>query len=291
MKLPNEDAIRRSITQHYRHEFELAGRFLDFATGTLTGLSFQGAPRGMDVLSTVVSIGLLVKMCKQTRSVLALAGLGLSEDAEALLRMQFEAMLAALFILNPRVVLKRGGKRFKLVAGIPFNSPFRAKLYIAHVYAQDRKMYEEIRKTPGIKRTVGTDFLKSFRSEADGWAKDIGTDWAERQRQGKGYAGMPVCDLAVSLGVGALYASLYRPTSATVHATDAVSYVGSAGDDRLTIEIDPTDKKLGFPIRFTCLFLVRVISEFNKRFRLGLEAEVNQWVDAIATISLGDDDE
>jgi Family of unknown function (DUF5677) len=290
VKLPGEDTIRRSIARSYRQDLELAGRFLEFATGTLTGLSFRGAPPGMDALSTVVSIGLLVKMCKQTRSVLALVRLGLREDAESLLRLQFEAMLAALFILRRRVRLKRGGRTVKPVATMPFDSPFRAKLYIAHAYAQDGRMYDEVTRTAGIKRTVGKKFLDSFRAQADDWKKDIGPEWAERQKQGKGYAGMPLCDLAASLGLGVLYASLYRHISAAVHATDAVSFIGSDGDDSLTIEIDPTDKGLGFPIRFTCLFLVRAVSEFNRRFGLGLEADVNVWVDAIASISLDDDE-
>jgi Family of unknown function (DUF5677) len=214
VKLPDEDAVRRSIARKHRQDFELAGRFLDFATGVLTGLSIQGAPPGTDALSTLVSICLLVKMCKQTRSVLALANLGLREDVESLIRLQFEAMLATLFILSPRVVLKRGGKRVKPVVDVPFNSSFRAKLYIAHASAQDRKMFDEMKKTAGIKRTAGKQVLASLRSDADGWAKDIGIDWAERQKQGKGYAGLPLCDLAASLRLGALYASLYRHTSA-----------------------------------------------------------------------------
>jgi len=291
MKLPDEDSVRRQIGRAHAQDFERAGRVLDWCTGSLANLDIPQFPPGMDPLSVALSLGLFVKSCKQTRAVLALAAIGLPSDAESVVRMQFETMVASVFILRPRILLRLGTRRVAPVRGVTFNSAFRAKLYIAHAYGQDRKMYEEMRRTPGIKRVIKKRYLDDFYQQADECRQEIGLVWADRIRNGGTYAGMPLRDLAVNLGFGGLYATLYRHTSATVHATDALAHIDADGANTIHVAVGPTDEGIGFSIGLTCLFLMRTFTAFGARFNLTLPPEAHGWLDEGQALIAGDEED
>ncbi|HEY3835340.1 MAG TPA: DUF5677 domain-containing protein [Bryobacteraceae bacterium] len=223
-------------------------------------------------------------MCKQSRSIRILAAAGLVEDAESLLRTQYEASLAALFVLKRRLVLRRGRRRLSASNAGKMDSPFRARLYLAYAANMNQRMYGEFTKTKGLRRFFRKRFIDTIRETAAGYEKEIGPDWTKWQKDGKGFAGMPLIELAACLGEARVYATIYRKASSIIHATDALKYIDPTDSGTLLLSLPPSPHGVGSLLSLSCLCLGKVLHQFNERCSLGLDNELARWHDRIVTM-------
>lgn len=154
--------------------------------------------RGINRIVLETILGLLTKACKTFRSIQILCERGLIGDADALVRMLMENTVAIAFILQekPRE---------------------RARIYQAHTIAQDLKMLNDWKNTPGLKRKATKKVVMQAHQALAAWTKGLpaGTDFKHH------WSGERNLQEAVkALRGNAMYATRYRFTSSIVHASD-----------------------------------------------------------------------
>ena len=265
--IPDEPIIIDTIRRKYGKEFGAMDRFHDGAVALLApeALNTQ-PPKCVDSAVQMAGVALYVKACKQFRSIQILCERGMGSDADSLVRNLFESMINLLFILRPRVTLKKDGK----VVPVPnntFPSKLRARLYIVHTLRQLGKTVNACAATSGLQRLAAP-----IRSQFDPiWQRmeeEIGADWSKRQRNG--LAGLSLLHLAESLRLSRMYAMVYRTGSSSVHATDLLSHIGfDDADSPITLIFWPSIESIQQHIVAASMFLFNCMYSFNSRFRLG----------------------
>lgn len=200
MRLPYEDEVRVLIRQRLEPELTIASALLDLAIGVYTSETPMAPAKGLDDLVVVVALGLVAKACKQYRAIVDIVELCLDEVANSNCRMLFETMLAVNFILRPRVILMKDGKKLKLIHGKPLTTKFRTRLYLANNAFNAQKIANAYAATPGLKRRMSKDARSEARRQATVWEIEIGPDWTRRLKDA--YVGVGIIGLAESLGFG-----------------------------------------------------------------------------------------
>lgn len=272
MRLPHEDKVRGLIRKRLEPELKIASAILDLGTGIYTSGTPMKPGKGLDDFVVVVALGLVAKACKQYRAIGEMVELGLSEVADSNARMLFETMLAVHFILRPRVILKRDGKKLAAIKGKPLTTKFRTSLYLASDAFNGRKLAHGLLATPGLKRQMSKEVRTEIVRQATEWEAEIGLEWARRLKEG--YAGVKVINLAASLGFERLYHSIYRITSSGVHATDATGHIRLDDDSKAEWRFGaaPSTDGIANTLKLASLLLIKILEVADERLRLGLKA-------------------
>jgi hypothetical protein len=136
--LPHETEVMAAIAEKYRVQLAGMAALHDAVVGMMTAGAWTiQRPRGLDSFVVETMIGLLTKACRTFRAVELLSERGFHDDAHALVRVLMETTVAVMFILQ------KGSKR-------------RALIYHAHGFAQNLKMLNEWKQTPGLKHSKVT---------------------------------------------------------------------------------------------------------------------------------------
>ncbi len=272
MRLPHEDKVRGLIRKRLEPELKIASAILDLGTGIYTTGTPMKPGKGLDDFVVVVALGLVAKACKQYRAIGEMVELGLSEVADSNARMLFETMLAVHFILRPRVILKRDGKKLAAIKGKPLTTKFRTSLYLASDAFNGRKLAHGLLTTPGLKRQMSKEVRTEIVRQATEWEAEIGPEWAKRLKEG--YTGVKVINLAESLGFERLYHSIYRITSRGVHATDATGHIRLDDDPKAEwgFGAAPSTDGIANTLKLASLLLVKILEVADERLGLGLKA-------------------
>jgi Family of unknown function (DUF5677) len=271
MRLPHEDKVRFTIRKGLKPELEIAAAILDHAVGVYTSGTPMKPGKALDDFVVIVALGLIAKACKQYRAIGEMVHLGVGEVADSNCRMLFETMLAVHFILRPRVILKREGKKLAAVKGKPLTTKFRTSLYLASGAFNGRKTANGYLTTPGLKRQMSKKARTEILRQATEWETEIGSEWAKRLKEG--YAGVNIFNLADSLGFGWLYISIYRITSGGVHAADAIGHVhlDDDPDAEWRFAVAPSDDGIALSLKFASLLLIKILEAADERLGLGLK--------------------
>jgi Family of unknown function (DUF5677) len=271
MRLPHEDKVRGVIRKRLEPELKIASAILDLGTGIYTSGTPMKPGKGLDDFVVVIALGLVAKACQQYRAIGEMVELGLSEVADSNARMLFETMLAVHFILRPRVILKRDGKKLAAIKGKPLTTKFRTSLYLASDAFNGRKLAHGLLATPGLKRQMSKEVRTEIVRQATEWETEIGPDWAKRLKEG--YAGVKVINLAESLGFERLYHSIYRITSGGVHATDATGHIRLDDDPKAEWRFGaaPSTDGIANTLKFASLLLIKIFEVADERLGLGLK--------------------
>jgi len=272
MWLPHEDKVRGLIRKRLEPELKIASAILDLGTGIYTSGTPMKPGKGLDDFVVVVALGLVAKACKQYRAIGEMVELGLSEVADSNARMLFETMLAVHFILRPRVILKRDGKKLAAIKGKPLTTKFRTSLYLASDAFNGRKLAHGLLATPGLKRRMSKEVRTEIVRQATEWETEIGPEWAKRLKEG--YAGVKVINLAESLGFERLYHSIYRIMSSGVHATDATGHIRLDDDPKAEWRFGaaPSTDGIANTLKLASLLLIKILEVADERLGLGLKA-------------------
>jgi hypothetical protein len=273
MRLPGEDELRDAVREKLAAEFRVASDLLAIGTGIFQP-TVRPAPKDeIENIELWMCLGIVSKACRQYRAIVALAEIALGDVADSNCRMLAETMLAAQFLMRPALVLKQGNKPLPEVPGFPLTRAFRAKLYIAHDATSTLKTLREMAKYGGINAEDAGRALAVAERHAKEESDGIGEEWARRQRERKTYSGLSVLELAESLDLPFLYDSFYRPSSASVHGTDARRYVEAQEqpDGGISFSAIFSEKGVAEALVFSSLMLLEVLKVANERFGLGLD--------------------
>src|SRR5438445_1231934 len=124
MRLPGEDQLREHIQRSLATEFQLASELLNLGMGIFSPSTRTKPPEPMEHLELIPSLGIIAKACRQYRGIVALAEISLGDVAESNGRMLLETMLAANFLMQPIVTLKRNSTPLPDVPGYPLTPAF-----------------------------------------------------------------------------------------------------------------------------------------------------------------------
>jgi Family of unknown function (DUF5677) len=271
VRLPYEDKLRALIRNRLEPELKTASAILDLGTTIYTSGTPMKPGKGLDDFVVIVALGMVAKACKQYRAIGEMVELGLGEVADSNSRMLFETMLATHFILRPRVVLKRDGKKLAAVKGKPLTTKFRTSLYLASAAFSGKKLANGLLATPGLKRQMSKEARAEILKQATEWETEIGPDWTKRLREG--YAGVKIVNLAESLGYAPLYHSVYRIASGGVHAGDATGHIRLDDDPKAEwrFQATPSTDGIANTLKFASLLMIKILEVADDRLGLGLK--------------------
>ena len=223
----------------------------DAAISMLMVDSWRIGRPGLDPVVIATMIGLLTKACKTFRSIHILCERGLHEDANALVRVLMETMVAVLFILQKK-------------------SRERARIYQAHGIAQGIKTLNEWKATPGLRRRATKRTIKQMTDALTVYMKGLptGTD-VKHHWSGK----RSLQEAVRALRADAMYATLYRFTSSISHASDFGAHceIESASGDWIW-EIEPRVQGFEVPSYTARELLWNLASRIDARIGLGFSA-------------------
>ncbi len=230
--LPNESEALDRIQRDFEDEFADARRLLNVGVRAPTHSEGIKQPQRVRAVSQL----LFVACCRLFRSVIAVAELGDDVAVEILTRSMFEAFLAMLFVLRPRVSLwKRqqvhGGVWVKKAVnrhGRRLTPEFRANLYLAHMEFQQHKWASEFATIRGIKRSAAGLRKRLGTKEIAYWKGEIGPGWTDTLLKTGTYSGLRIGELAKCLHsrVGKWYRTIYSLQSSILHSTRIDRFVG-----------------------------------------------------------------
>lgn len=267
MRLPYEDQAREVIRERLGPEFEVAAEVFDLAISLFKGRVTMNPAANLDDDVVVNVLGLLVKACKQHRGIVLLVEAGLDDVSISNVRMLFETMAAVRFLTLPSIALTRDGKPLPPVPGKELTIDFRSSLYRANEAFQHRKFQQGIAKLDG---DVPAGLRKQVDDACAGWEADLGPEWTKRV-SAQGYAGVHLKDLSQSLGLGGLYATIYRLGSSGVHAADSAEHSewrdGEEGG--WWFSVIPTQKEIALALGFSTALLFAILKSADGLLNLG----------------------
>ena len=174
---------------------------------------------------------------------------GLGDDAFALIRVMYETTVAVLFILQE-------------------DSIKRARIYQRALSAfQQNKMVMHWKRTPGLEDAATPKLIATAQSVFDAWSKDLPSDVNVKSH----WSGLGRFEDAVNkIGHQKWYATLYRHTSTTSHASDFGAHV-TATSDRKQVLFHPGPSAENVP---ACSWMARevlwfLVSGLDDRLQLG----------------------
>jgi hypothetical protein len=248
MSLPHEAEVIADIASRYRNELDAMTGLHDAVVGMMSVGRWTIGKRGLDALVIETTLGLLTKACKTFRSIQILCERGLIDDANALVRVLMENTVAITYILqkNPRE---------------------RVRIYHAHSFAQNIKMLNDWKNTPGLKRKATKKAIKQANDGLAFWMKGLPTGtnvkdhWSGKRN---------LREAVTALRGDVAYATLYRFTSSTAHASDFGSHfeIEVATGDRIW-QIEPRAWGFEGPSLSARELLWNAANRIDKRLGLG----------------------
>ena len=218
MSLPHEGEVQADIATEYRAELDAMTALHDTVVRIMSVGSWTVPKRGLDDIVIRTMMGLLTKALKTFRAIQILCERGLIEDAHALLRVLMENTIAIAFILQKR-------------------PRERVRIYHAYTIAQNIKMHNEWKNTPGLKRKATKKVVQQANEDLAFWTKYLpaGTDvkhhWSGKRN---------LQEAMKALRGDIMYATLYRFTSSIAHASDFWAHIEiEEGTDEIVWRIEP----------------------------------------------------
>src|SRR5260370_27257726 len=211
MRLPGENELREHIRASLASELQVASELLNLGIGIFSPSTQARPPEPMEHFELFLSLGIIAKACRQYRGIVALAAISLGDVAESNGRMLLETMLAANFLMQANVALKRNGTSMPDVPGYPLTTAFRTKLYIAHDAMGTFKTLCAMAKNGDIEKGEADRAIALAEKQVKETQDEIGLEWLSRQKGSDSYAGVRIRDLSDSLGKTFIYHTFYKP--------------------------------------------------------------------------------
>lgn len=252
MTLPHETEVLTEIAAKHRVQLDAMTKLNDAVVAMISVDSWTiQNTRGINRTVVETMIGLLTKAAKTFRAIQVLCERGLHDDANALVRVLMETTVAIAFILQKK-------------------SKERTLIYHAHVMAQNIKMLNDWKNTPGLKRKATKAMLKQANEELAVSMKrlPLGTD-VKRHWSGKAN----LQEAVKALRGDVMYASLYRFTSSISHASDfGAHFEADPASDDLLWEIEPQVRGFEAPSYAARELLWNAANRIDQRLGLGYAA-------------------
>jgi hypothetical protein len=276
MRLPGEKELREHIRASLASELQLVSELLNLGMGIFSPLTRARPPEPIEHFELFLSLGIIAKACRQYRGIVALAEISLGDVAESNGRMLLETMLAANFLMQSNVTLKRNGTPMPDVPGYPLTTAFRTKLYLAHDAMGTCKTLCGMAKNGDIENVEGDRAVALAEKQMKETQDEIGLEWASRQKGSNSYAGVRIRDLADSLGKSFIYHTFYKPACAGVHGGDARKFadVVENADGSLTFSTVSNPRGVAEALVLSSMAMIDVLDVANKRLGLDIEGRI-----------------
>jgi hypothetical protein len=288
--LPDEERSRPDIAAVLNPYTAEMNRLLNVALTLIPASGFKATRSArVDQIVVYTIIGLYVKALKTFRAIQVVCEAGLTQDAIALLRVQFETTVAILFILQR-------------------NTRLRARMYHARIYVKRLGILRTWKGRKGLKRKVTKDdvhgteaaLLKILNGltamkrwpakhwytprlpaavKALGRARRTRTGVSAEEREaiealvaalGNHFSGRSIWDAANALRWMTAYETLYRYTTFFGHAEDFHHHVTIKDDGGMVLKLIPAaDADTVRTMETASLFLWSVATAMDKHFETG----------------------
>ncbi|MGH9681513.1 MAG: DUF5677 domain-containing protein [Candidatus Acidiferrales bacterium] len=254
--MPHEAEVTAEIAEKYRVQLQGMTALHSTVVRMLSQHWTIRKPRGVPRFVAETMVGLLIKACKTFRAIQILCERGFCEDANALVRVLMETTVAIGFILQKK-------------------SKERALIYHAHGIAQNIKMLNEWKNTPGLKRKATKAVMKQANDALAGYMTRLpaGTDVKRH------WSGKPSLQEAVkALRGDALYATLYRFTSSISHASDfGIQFEVDPFNGELVWQTEPTVNGFEAPSYAARQLLWNAANRIDHRLGLGFSTALGPY--------------
>lgn len=252
--LPHEKVVADEIATTHAANLKAMTELHDLVVEILTVGEWEVPRRGLSALVVVTVAGLMMKAAKTFRAIQILAEKGLVDDAKALIRVLYETSVAVLFILQK-------------------HSRQRARQYHAHDASNTLKMIDHWKRTLGLTRKATKKALADASHLLAVWSKGL-PQTVDFKRHWSGLGSFEAA--AKAIGHEKMYATLYRYTSTSTHATDFGAHVDAVSDkEQLLFDITPSLRSVGGISGSAREVLWIVMSRVDQRFRLGYATRLN----------------
>lgn len=273
MQLPDEDRLRDHVRLGLADELRIASDLLATGTGLFEKnleINTETVP-GHDELW--LSFGVVAKACRQYRAVVAMVELGLGDVAGNNCRMLVETSLAAQFLMQPEVKLRKGKKELPEVPGYPLTTEFRTRLYLANDALSTVKVLRELAKDGGLGTEDDEEVIRRAEQHAREQCDPIGTEWTKRLKEAHSFSGLSIIDLAESFGRLSAYNAFYRPANPGVHGADArrSMHLVLEADGSITFRFPVGPQGVAEALATASHALLDVLQIASIRYGLGLE--------------------
>ena len=281
--LSGENGVRRCLRRKFAADFELAREILALGYCVHDTLSMKNSGKFSE-LTKATCVGVYTKLCKQYHSICALCELGLTDDANILVRSMFESLLVVLFLLRQKVVFKHGNRK---PPKDRLSVDFRAALYAAKQALNCQKISQAWLETPGLKRD-GKKLKQRGDEQVAEARRVIGSDWIGWLKKGNMF-GLSVEVMAKNLGLCKWYQSIYRLQSSGVHAADALHHLECDESMKMiTPKLEPNCDSTTGPIHIATEWFVLATDLINRRFGLGHDEEIRSIMNRSRTLRRND---
>jgi hypothetical protein len=265
--LPHESDAQAEIAQKYRVQLDAMTKLHDTVVGMMSAGSWQvQKTRGVNLLVAQTMMGLLTKAIKTFRSIQILCERGLYDDASALARVLLETTVAIAFIVQKK-------------------SKQRMLMYHAYGMIQSVKMLNEWARTKELKRkatkamvTQANDGLAVYMSKLPAGIN------LKRHWSGLGSIQEAMGQMR---GGDAMYATLYRHTSAISHASDFGGHFSVDQSGELVWKLFPQVEGFEAPSYVARQLLLLAAQRIDKKFGLGYTAALAPFELTRAEINAG----
>jgi hypothetical protein len=248
------------VLDKYKEYFDLVSSFLRCAENLQDGFVRKRITEGKLGAEGFVLSFLFAKSHKTTRAALLLCKSGYPEDALILSRVNFEAALWALYIVEDKENMRRKAQAFKKYGAIDRGKQLEKLV----------DMFED-----------GDEHKTKFHRLLAETEKEL-PKTKEEYKEVCSLAGKNVLELAEKVQLlHLLYRGFYWESSNYTHNRigSADSYV-SKSNGHLGFLLVPTEKALRSTLIHLCLFLWYVMDRFNFLFELGFEkALTDKWTE------------
>jgi hypothetical protein len=263
---------RRALRTRFAVDFNFARRVLELGYEVDKSLCDEHSSKFGNE-AKAVCIGVYTRLCKQYRGIHALCELGLTDDAEILVRSMFESSLVTLFLLRRRVVFRNGRRLPPTPPKGGLTVAFRVKLFVADQALKERKMVRAWLGTPGLRRK-GKSLAHPVNDRVATEEKRLGSQWMCWLKDGI-LLGLSVETMARNLGMARWYAQIYRPQSSKVHGSDALDHL-DLDDVRqlITPKLGPDVDSTTEPLCLANELFLTATDVINRRFRLRYDDKI-----------------
>jgi hypothetical protein len=174
------------------------------------------------------------------------------------------------------VTIKQNGKPLPDVPGYPLTRLLRSNLYRANDAAMTLKMIENRIRKDEARPPDADKAIALAESQCKTYFDKIGPEWTKRLKNRKTSFGVNLCDLADSLDLAHVYHDFYRPGSAIVHGTDAITYIDirERPEGGLIFSAVSSSKGVAKSLMTSTLLLLGILNTTNARLGLKLDEQM-----------------
>lgn len=255
--LPDEALRAEEVYKKHTAAFDEVSQQIELALSLIPSAESDGLritrTRDLNRPAVLVVMALLAKMIKTTRAIQRVCAGGLGEDSVALLRVQFETMVAIAWLLQ------KSTKR-------------RIQLYLAFTQVNGLKTLNSWKSTKGLKRRAPKKLIAAYETQIGAIASRLKVPATTlRDAVKRHWSGLGTFEEVLrKLRSAGTYQTMYRYASPFSHVGDMAEHIQING----TLNVVPHERRIAATLRTASFQLWWVVHRIDERFGLDRRAQI-----------------